>query len=189
MEVYKNLKSIPNFLYHGTTSDCIEPLIEGIVIERSRRQTDFGEGFYLTANIDQAAKWALFKKDINPKESVLGSVLRYEVDKEKLEGLNSRFFENPTVDWSNFIYVNRALIDDLENNIDEKYDVVYGPIGDGFKITKKIRERKRGKQKFDPTDFNKEIISIKYLFPENHQFSFHSKRAVEALVPKGVELV
>lgn len=49
-------------VYHG--SDVI---IEKPDINHSFRPLDFGKGFYVTANLEQATRWAKRKSDINNK--------------------------------------------------------------------------------------------------------------------------
>ena len=43
-------------LYHGSTVTVRRPNIQ-----KGRRKTDFGKGFYTTTSFEQAAKWAVLK--------------------------------------------------------------------------------------------------------------------------------
>lgn len=57
--------------YHGTTSTQVASLKDGIDVCHSKRNCDFGIGFYVTSKLSQAIKWAQRKtKDeipFNPK--------------------------------------------------------------------------------------------------------------------------
>ena len=44
-------------LFHGSTVTVKRPNIQ-----KGRKATDFGKGFYTTTNFEQAKKWALLKK-------------------------------------------------------------------------------------------------------------------------------
>lgn len=44
--------------YHGTTSTQVPSLKDGINVYHSKRNCDFGIGFYVTSKFDQAVKWA-----------------------------------------------------------------------------------------------------------------------------------
>ena len=43
-------------LYHGSTVTVKSPNIQ-----KGRKATDFGKGFYTTTNFEQAKKWAILK--------------------------------------------------------------------------------------------------------------------------------
>ena len=45
-------------LYHGSSVVVRKPLIE-----RGRKTTDFGKGFYTTTDFEQAARWARIKRE------------------------------------------------------------------------------------------------------------------------------
>lgn len=44
-------------LYHGSTVIVKHPSVQ-----KGRKATDFGKGFYTTTNLEQAQKWALLKR-------------------------------------------------------------------------------------------------------------------------------
>ena len=48
--------SIPNLLYHGN-----DVIVEKPDIHVGKPRHDFGKGFYLTTDINQAAKWSKHK--------------------------------------------------------------------------------------------------------------------------------
>lgn len=59
-------------LYHGSTVIVKHPSVQ-----KGRKATDFGKGFYTTTNLEQAQKWALLKKNREQSEKAVVSV--YEV--------------------------------------------------------------------------------------------------------------
>lgn len=71
-------------LFHGSTVTVKRPNIQ-----KGRKATDFGKGFYTTTNFEQAKKWALLKKNREQSEKAIVSV--YEVPMIFLIG-NIRFF-------------------------------------------------------------------------------------------------
>ena len=50
-------------LFHGSTVTVKRPNIQ-----KGRKATDFGKGFYTTTNFEQAKKWALLKKNREQSE-------------------------------------------------------------------------------------------------------------------------
>ena len=90
-------------LYHTGNAEIREP-----DIARGRKNADFGPGFYLTPDLDFAARWAGEEAIIN----------EYELDEDGL--LIYRFDRNE--DWFDYIFHNRRATDGLAA------DVVIGPI-------------------------------------------------------------
>ncbi|WP_230116334.1 DUF3990 domain-containing protein [Bacillus velezensis] len=62
---------LPETLYHATTSDNIESIKNRIDLNECSEKTDFGQGFYLTTNVEQAVKWALRKESLHNKHEAL----------------------------------------------------------------------------------------------------------------------
>ena len=91
-------------LYH--VSDVV---IEKPDLKHGRKNADFGQGFYLSTDIDFSLKWAV-------KDMLLNV---YEID---LEGLKVKEFRRD-INWFEYIYNNRRLNDTLAD-----YDVIIGPI-------------------------------------------------------------
>lgn len=187
MNPLENILNSRNIMYHGTSSDCVTSLRRGIVLESSRKRTDFGVGFYLTANKEQAAKWAMLKADFVGIPDVFGAVMSYEIDIEKLIRCSNLFFDEADDFWADFIFANRVLDEEEHNNINGVYDVVFGPLGDGFKFANNIKRRQKGA--IDTKEFRKSITNPKYPFPEYHQFSLHTQRGLGIVSLKGVDFV
>ena len=90
-------------LYHGTNRD-----FDAIDLRKSKPNKDFGQGFYLSADYDQAMAMAKIKV-------------------EQIDKLNVLRFQEYSEEWAKFILLNRR------NNKSEPvhdYDVVFGPIAD-----------------------------------------------------------
>ena len=96
-------------LYHTGYLEIREP-----DIRHGRKNADFGQGFYTTANEEFAVRWARERKDADT------IVNMYELD---LTGLHVRRFERDE-DWFSYIYSNRNYAVDKC----PEADVVIGPI-------------------------------------------------------------
>lgn len=96
-------------LYH-TSFDIIEK--PDITI--GRKNADFGQGFYMSDNLEFSKRWARSHKD---KTTYLN---KYELD---TDDLSIKIFDRDT-DWFEYIYNNRRVNDLLIN----EYDVIIGPI-------------------------------------------------------------
>ena len=90
-------------LYHTSTTEIRDP-----DIYRGRKNADFGQGFYLTLDMEFAYRWA-------GKDAIVNE---YELNEEGL--LIHRFKRDE--DWFNYIFQNRRVRDGLS------VDVVIGPI-------------------------------------------------------------
>lgn len=109
-------------LYHGSNV-----VIEKIDLSRSKRGKDFGQGFYLNANPDQAKAMAIrTTKFLNEGQATLTC---FEFDEEEAikNGLNIKIFPDYSEEWAEFVVMNR------NNNSDTQahhFDIVIGPIAD-----------------------------------------------------------
>lgn len=151
-------------VYHGTNLFAAKLMfLYGIRLEAQRRLSDFGKGFYVTFNKDQAKNWALVRANnkqvatllldkLNiPKKLYLShsdvgipAVISFQINLQNLLQLNGKIFPFPNdlswsyyhEEWKQFVYKCRA-------GLRHKYDFVYGPIGGGhFKSHKKIKVSK-----------------------------------------------
>lgn len=101
-------------VYHG--SYC---KIEYPDINHSRRNLDFGQGFYLTDIKEQAKIWAE-RYSRNNKQSVLNS---YNLDFDAVkENYKIKIFAEHNEEWLDFILLCR------QGQTSEKYDVIIGGI-------------------------------------------------------------
>ena len=90
-------------LYHTSNVEIREP-----DIRRGRKNADFGQGFYLTPDLDFAQRWAGPDMVVN----------EYELDEDGLQ--IHRFCRDEA--WFDYIFHNRRVVDGLAA------DVVIGPI-------------------------------------------------------------
>nr|MBQ4318822.1 DUF3990 domain-containing protein [Clostridia bacterium] len=111
-------------LYHGTNLE-----IDTIDLKKCRPNKDFGRGFYLTTIEEQAQRMAVRVSGLFSGTPVINV---YSFDEALLENgmLSVRKFDTPSVEWALFVMSNRNRIADRENNLDNKYDVVVGPVAD-----------------------------------------------------------
>ena len=110
-------------LYHGSNMS-----IEEIDLKRGRRGKDFGQGFYLSPDCQQAQQMA--ERTVDREEAGEPTLTIYQFDDSILSNpsdLKVKVFEGYTREWAEFIMMNRR------NKTHEQahdYDIVYGPIAD-----------------------------------------------------------
>ena len=105
-------------LYHGTNVD-----FETIDLSKSKPNKDFGQGFYLSADYNQAMYMA--KTKVEQLETGTPIVLAFEVDEQQMAELKLQRYSEYSEDWAKFILLNRR------NSTHEPvhdYDIVIGPI-------------------------------------------------------------
>ena len=155
-------------LYHGSTVDVKRPNIQ-----KGRKATDFGRGFYTTTNFEQAKKWALLKKNREQSDRAIVSV--YEAPDNILEGeFVVLHFAGATKEWLEFVVNNR------KGKSTEEYELVMGPVAnDQLYATIRLYE-----QRVITADAAIEMLKTHKLF---NQLSFHTERV--AVLLKFVEAV
>lgn len=214
MIVTDTLKQLPRNWYHGTSSLHHDSLNEGVKIKlpRVRTTTDFGAGFYLTSNWNQAYEWAKAcckrEQSENPDKEIEPLVFEYELDTDAFDSMENRIFGDHTLDWACFVLYNRKVIDltaplllDFEDSGLQEYyqqiaatyedfsppNCVYGPMADGTK-GKKLRLLLEGVRagKIGIEEFLKSSVYKRDRFPISHQFSINSQDALKYMRQKGV---
>ena len=109
-------------LYHGSNMEvCIPNLM------KSKPYKDFGQGFYLSDDKNQAMRMAEQKTlQLLSGEPV---VSEFEFDETLLQSneLHVKIFVDYSVEWASFILKNRDM---HEQHPIHNYDIVYGPIAD-----------------------------------------------------------
>lgn len=153
-------------LYHGSTVD-----IEVIDLSKSRPNKDFGRGFYLSADRQQAWRMGEFKAMIEGGEPVMNT---FSFDEQLL--LSGDFkvltFDGYTREWADFIFMNR---NNKESFPMHDYDIVYGPIANdrvGVQI---------GKYEAGDITFDQFLENLKYMKGVTYQYFFGTQRAIEKL--------
>ncbi len=110
-------------LYHGSNM-----AIDAIDLNRGRRGKDFGRGFYLSADLDQALMMA--ERTVAREETGTPTITTYEFDDSIIHSptdLNIKTFDGYTRQWAEFIMMNRR---NKSNEQVHNFDIVYGPIAD-----------------------------------------------------------
>ena len=105
-------------IYHGSN----------VAVEKPRlitpnRTLDFGNGFYTSANLEQAISFA--KNVVNRNEGQGTPIVNhYEIDYDKIKREFKRLqFDHADDQWLDFVFANRT-----GKYSGEKYDVVIGPV-------------------------------------------------------------
>ena len=153
-------------LYHGSTTD-----IDRIDLQKSRPNKDFGRGFYLSADRQQAWRMGEFKALTEGGTPVLNT---YLFDEQVLTSGELRVlsFEGYTREWADFIFLNRN-----NRSIDpaHDYDIVYGPIANdrvGVQI---------GKYEAGDITLDQFLQNLKYMKGITFQYYFGTERAISRL--------
>lgn len=167
-------------LYHGSNID-----IQKIELSKCRPNKDFGQGFYLTTIKEQAVRMAQRVSRMFGGNAVLNV---YEFDDSILEKneLNIRKFDSPSIEWAKFVITNRNASriknPQEDNNIDNRFDIVIGPIADDD-LALLFRQFAEG------------AISVENLIEEmkfkklTNQYSFHTENVIKYLTKKEAENV
>ena len=165
-------------LYNGSNTD-----IKEINLAMCRPYKDFGQGFYLTVMKEQADKMAKRVARIYGGSPVLNV---YEIDDSFLElkDLNIRDFgEETSEEWARFVRNNRSKkftdFSDPECNLDNKYDIVIGPIADDD-MALLFRQYENGMITFE------NMLSGMIYKKTTNQYSFHTQKAIGLLRKVGV---
>ena len=104
-------------LYHGSTMVVRKPNVK-----RGRKRTDFGQGFYLTTDFEQARRWALLKQQREISTKAVVSVFEFDETILNNSSYNVLTYNGPTEEWLNFVVKNR------KTGTTHNYDYVMGPV-------------------------------------------------------------
>lgn len=153
-------------LYHGTYM-----VFDEIDLSKSNRGKDFGKGFYLADNYEQASRMAGFKALQYDSEPV---VLTYEFDETVLENgtLNYSHFDDYSIEWAEFILKNRR--NDSDTNFHD-FDVVYGLVAND-KVGVQIRNLMEHNIEMDVF-----LERLKYMRGITFQYFFGTEKAIRTL--------
>lgn len=160
-------------LYHGSNVD-----IKEINLAMCRPYKDFGQGFYLTVIREQAENMARRVAMLYGGEAVLN---QYDLDEKSLMGKDLKiknFGVKTSEEWARFVKNNRNRkftdVSSPESNMDNKYDIVIGPIAnDAMAVL--FRQYENGM-----IDFGTMLKGMEYKETTN-QYSFHTEKAVQLL--------
>lgn len=149
-------------VYHGSTE-----IIKNPDVLHSYRPLDFGKGFYVTTNKNQAENWAKRKSVILGKEKAI--VNFYEMDKNFGE-LKCKNFGEDLSEWIDFVCHCRDGGTDYE-----KYDVIIGKVANDkvFRVVDMYHDGLWDKERAI-----KEIRA----YPNYDQIAFITQKAVEQVL-------
>ena len=102
-------------LYHGSNV-----VIETPSLEYSRKELDFGIGFYTTTNYEQAEQ---FSEKVVERKGGSKIVNVYDFDDKNLHNFKVLEFKKPDEEWLNFVSDNRNL-----THSQNEYDLIIGPV-------------------------------------------------------------
>lgn len=166
-------------LYHG--SDAFFEIPD---LLKCRPFKDFGRDFYLTPDLAVAKRMAERCVERSDWQGAQRYVYTYSFDDSNLDGLNIRRFA-PVVDeeFARFVMSNRqARSRAADNNRDNRYDIVVGPIADD-KMGVLFR-------KFEDGEVTLEYVIEELKFKRlSMQYSFHTAKALATLKLEGVRRV
>ena len=105
-------------LYHGTNI-----MFDEIDLHKSKPNKDFGQGFYLSPDFEQALKMAKIKTEQQQEGTPI--VMEFEVDEAEIKERHTLHFDDYSKQWAEFILANRNNPTPL---LIHDYDIVIGPI-------------------------------------------------------------
>ena len=149
-------------LYHGSNVEVKTPKII-----KSKRLLDFGTGFYLTSDYEQAKKWAV--RTTARREEGVPTISIFSIEESEIEKLESLIFDTANKEWLRYISLNRT-----DKSAEDSYDLVIGPVANDQAI-RTVNNYLKGY--FD------EDIAIRLLLPQNlkDQYAFKTEKALSIL--------
>ena len=152
-------------LYHGSNIT-----IEQIGLSKSKPNKDFGQGFYLSEDENQANEMARFKSLLLGGTAI---VSKFEFDESvmKTGALRIKVFDGYSEEWADFVFANR------EGKPVEKFDIIYGPIANdkvGLQI-RKLKDCSIDKKEFLNRLKNMKGITYQYFFGTNDSIKYLKK--------------
>lgn len=157
-------------LYHGSNIEVKEPKII-----QSKRLLDFGTGFYLTSDYEQAKKWAL--RTTNRREEGIPTISVFSIEESKFDKLNVLTFSGADKNWLRYISANRT-----DKSAKDLYDIVIGPVANDQAI-RTVNNFLKG--------YFTEDIAIQLLKPQKlkDQYVFKTESALATLRFDEVKLI
>lgn len=155
-------------LFHGSNV-----IVESPKIIKSKRLLDFGTGFYLTSDFEQAKKWAIRTTSRREEGNPLISV--FEIEEAGFEKLAVKIFKTANEEWLRYVATNRTDIMYIDT-----YDIVVGPVANDQAI-RTINNYLKG--------YFTEDIAIQLLLPQNlkDQYVFKTEKGLSVLKFSGVQ--
>lgn len=154
-------------LYHGSNMR-----IDTIDLSKSKPHKDFGQGFYLSDNEEQA--WAMASQKVIQTEVGTETFNVYEFDEKNLTAgrLHVLRFDEYTKEWAEFVVANRNR---TNRKFVHDYDIVIGPIADD-KVGVQIRLYNE-----NYIDMSILLKRLKYIKGITLKYFFGTQRAIQTL--------
>lgn len=133
--------------FHGTTS-AYQHQFDHVMAHKSKLQSDFGRGFYLTQNVQQARDWASRKSasfsSANPNAQIEPMIVTCGIDLVALRQQYTyhSFGSSVSSDFLNYLVYNR--VDSGIPNTQLNWDAVYGLVADGKQLDTTLSKYKAG---------------------------------------------
>lgn len=154
-------------LHHGSYTT-----IDNIELSMSRPGKDFGRGFYLNPDYNQALLWAETRVRILQEGEPTVTSYEFDLDRAILEGLNVKIFDDYTEEWAEFVVANRRNSSDKPFHT---YDIVIGPIAND-NVGRQIQLYMQGYW-----SIRQLIEKIKFTAKKSSQYFFGSEKALTFL--------
>lgn len=149
-------------VYHGSSN-----IVEQPDVLHSFRPLDFGKGFYVTTNYEQAERWAKRKSDLYHLEKSFVNVYEFS---EYNTGFKIKTFPDDLQEWIDFVCGCR------DGNIEyREYDIIIGKVAND-KVFRVVDLYKAG-----IWDKERAIREIK-VYPGYDQIAFIYQDAIESLL-------
>lgn len=152
-------------LYHGTNKD-----FDKIDLSKSKPNKDFGRGFYLSADYEQALNMAQVK--VEQLETGNLVVQTYEIADDVWDSLRVLRFDNYSEEWAKFILLNRNNPTNLPVH---EYDIVIGPIANDRVGVQLWKYENRS------IDLPTLVHNLQYMKGVTIQYFFGTERAIKLL--------
>ena len=154
-------------LHHGSNVQ-----VETIDLSLANPGKDFGKGFYLNPDYNQAFEWAESRVKIFTTGEPIVSSFEFDLDKATRDGLAIKVFEDYTVEWAEFVVGNRRNASD---SLIHAYDIVIGPIAND-NVGRQIQLYMQGYWTVEQL-----IEKIKFTAKKSVQYFFANEKALTYL--------
>ena len=154
-------------LFHGSNIAVAVP-----DLSKSKPYKDFGKGFYLSADINQAQRMAEQRTLI--LQTGTPTVSRFNFDEQWLQSseLRIKIFESYSEEWAQFVLMNRDI---SVSQPAHDYDIVYGPIADDG-VAFQLRRYKAG-----AITLGELVQELQFSHGITFQYYFGTQRALDKL--------
>lgn len=174
--------NIPKLLHHGTVLEYYEDIKDCVAkgsFDRSvwRPRCDFGAGFYMTSNIQQAKEWAIKKEESDPGS--VACVITFEIDNHMsiAQENENELFTAVDLEWAAYIMEHRLRTTKRSDPCGENHaGLVIGSMADN-KISDVVETMRQDASLQDPKWFLEQITQRSYgkrlsFYELGNQFAF-----------------